>query len=125
MNHNSAGATPMKMQLEEYRGKMGRLTDAGALLRAIEGSGRDMRLPNLYLAPDTEHRLELKEYIDDEASSITLSNEEVATANLHDNLLTVRAKSVGQTTLTIVCSNKREYRLTVTVRSGASENGWF
>lgn len=125
MNHNSAGATPMKMQLEEYRGKMGRLTDAGALLRAIGGSGRDMRLPNLYLAPGTEHRLELREYIDDEASSITLSNEEVATANLHDNLLTVQAKSVGQTTLTIVCSNNREYRLTVTVRSGASENGWF
>ena len=62
MRHTSAGATPIKMNLADYRGKMGRLVDAGALLKAINGSGRDMRLPNIYLAPEQCHTLTLAEY---------------------------------------------------------------
>ena len=125
MNHTSAGATPTKMYLSEYRGKMGRLSDAGALLRAIDGSGRDMRLPNLYLAPNTSEKLALDSYIRSKAESVSVVNESIAKAELKNNELIVTALSVGQTALTLRCSDGEEHHITVTVREGASDNGWF
>lgn len=125
MNHTSAGATPTKMYLSEYRGKMGRLSDAGTLLKAIDGSGRDMRLPNLYLAPNTSERLALDSYIRSKAESVSVANESIAKAELKNNELIVTALSVGQTALTLRCSDGEEHHITVTVREGASDNGWF
>lgn len=123
MRHNSAGATPIKMNLEEYKGKMGRLVDAGALLKAIDGAGRDMRLPNLYLAPETTTVINLDEYNIVDAKSATVVNSNVAEVALQDNTLTVMAKSVGQTTLTVVAD--KSHTVTITVREGANDNGWL
>lgn len=123
MRHNSAGATPIKMNLEEYKGKMGRLVDAGALLKAIDGAGRDMRLPNLYLAPETTTVINLDEYNIVDAKSATVVNSNVAEVALQDNMLTVMAKSVGQTTLTVVAD--KSHTVTITVREGANDNGWL
>lgn len=123
MRHNSAGATPIKMNLEEYKGKMGRLVDAGALLKAIDGAGRDMRLPNLYLAPETTTVINLDEYNIVDAKSATVVNSNVAEIALQDNTLTVMAKSVGQTTLTVVAD--KSHTVTITVREGANDNGWL
>ena len=123
MRHNSAGATPIKMNLEEYKGKMGRLVDAGALLKAIDGAGRDMRLPNLYLAPETTTVINLDEYNIVDAKSATVVNSNVAEVALQDNTLTVMAKSVGQTTLTVVAD--KNHTVTITVREGANDNGWL
>lgn len=123
MRHNSAGATPIKMNLEEYKGKMGRLVDAGALLKAIDGTGRDMRLPNLYLAPETTTVINLDEYNIVDAKSATVVNSNVAEVALQDNTLTVMAKSVGQTTLTVVAD--KSHTVTITVREGANDNGWL
>lgn len=123
MRHNSAGATPIKMNLEEYKGKMGRLVDAGALLKAIDGAGRDMRLPNLYLAPETTMVINLNEYNIVDAKSATVVNSNVAEVALQDNTLTVMAKSVGQTTLTVVAD--KSHTVTITVREGANDNGWL
>ena len=123
MRHNSAGATPIKMNLEEYKGKMGRLVDAGALLKAIDGAGRNMRLPNLYLAPETTTVINLDEYNIVDAMSATVVNSNVAEVALQDNTLTVMAKSVGQTTLTVVAD--KSHTVTITVREGANDNGWL
>lgn len=123
MRHNSAGATPIKMNLEEYKGKMGRLVDAGALLKAIDGAGRDMRLPNLYLAPETTTVINLDEYNIVDAKRATVVNSNVAEVALQDNTLTVMAKSVGQTTLTVVAD--KSHTVTITVREGANDNGWL
>ena len=123
MRHNSAGATPIKMNLEEYKGKMGRLVDAGALLKAIDGAGRDMRLPNLYLAPETATVINLDEYNIVDAKSATVVNSNVAEVALQDNTLTVMAKSVGQTMLTVVAD--KSHTVTITVREGANDNGWL
>ncbi len=125
MNHTSAGATPMKMNLADYRGKMGRLSDATALLHAIEGSGRDMRLPNLYLAPESEVQLNLNSYIAEQAESVSTDDSTVAEATLSDNVLRVMANEIGQTCLTLRCSGGKSHTLTVTVREGANDNGWF
>lgn len=123
MRHNSAGATPLKMNLEDYKGKMGNLVDAGALLKAIDGSGRDMRLPNLYLAPDESVTLELTYYNIEDAESVKVGNSEIAKAVLEGNTLTITAKSEGQTTLTIEA--EKSYTATITVRKGANDNGWL
>jgi subtilisin family serine protease len=123
MRHNSAGATPIKINLEEYKGKMGNLVDAGALLKAIDGSGRDMRLPNLYLAPEESITLDLTYYNIEGAKSVNVANETIAEAQLDDNTLTLTAKSEGQTTLSIEAD--KSYTVTITVRKGANDNGWL
>ena len=123
MRHTSAGATPIKMNLEDYKGKMGRLVDAGALLRAIEGSGKLMRLPNIYLAPTESTTLSLRDYNIIDAQSATVADTTIAEVELKDNTLTVTAKCVGQTTLTVVAD--KSYSVTITVREGANDNGWL
>jgi subtilisin family serine protease len=123
MRHNSAGATPIKMNLKEYKGKMGRLADAGALLKAIDGAGRDTRLPNLYLAPEESLTLDLTYYNIEDAKGASVANEAIAEATLEGNNLTISAKTEGQTTLTIEAT--KSHTVTITVRRGASDNGWL
>ena len=123
MRHTSAGATPIKMNLEDYKGKMGRLVDAGSLLKAIEGSGRDMRLPNIYLAPNNSTTLTLSDYNIEAAKSAEVVNTAIAEAKLDGNTLTITAKSIGQTSLTVVAD--KSYSVTITVREGANDNGWL
>ena len=123
MRHTSAGATPIKMNLEDYRGKMGHLINAGALLKAIEGSGRDMRLPNLYLAPEESITLKLDDYNIREAKSATVVNSNVAEVKLEGNALIIKAKGEGQTALSVVAD--KTHTATITVRKGANDNGWL
>lgn len=123
MRHTSAGATPIKMNLEDYKGKMGRLVDAGSLLKAIDGSGRDMRLPNIYLAPNNSTTLTLSDYNIEAAKSAEVVNTAIAEAKLDGNTLTITAKSIGQTSLTVVAD--KSYSVTITVREGANDNGWL
>lgn len=125
MRHESAGATPLKMDLEGYRGKMGRLTDAGALLRAIEGAGRDMRLPNIVVAPNSTTTLDLTTYLSSAAKSAEVGSEMVATVTLQGNTLTITAKAEGQTSLTIACDDDAKHNATITVREGANDKGWL
>ena len=126
MNHTSAGATHIKMNLADYRGKMGRLVDAGALLKAIDGSGRDMRLPNLYIAPGDNAELDIYIYIGHQAKSVTVKDRAIAEATVLNNRLTVNALATGQTTLRIECVDGHSHTITVTVREGAqNDNGWL
>ena len=123
MRHTSAGATPIKMNLADYRGKMGRLVDAGALLKAIKGGGRDMRLPNIYLAPEQSVTLPLAKYGVVDATVAESENSAIAEVEVVDGNMRVTAKSVGQTKVMVVAD--KEYTITVTVREGASDNGWL
>ena len=123
MRHTSAGATPIKMNLADYRGKMGRLVDAGALLNAIKGSGRDMCLPNTYLAPGQSVTLPLAKYGVEGATKVEVENGAIAEAKLNNGNLEISAKSVGQTRITVKA--EEEHTIIVTVRKGASDNGWL
>lgn len=111
------------MNLADYKGKMGRLIDAGSLLKKIDGSGRNMRLPNIYLAPNESTTLSLGDYNIVEAKSATTTDIAIAEAMLEGDTLTVTAKGVGQTTLTVVAD--KSYSVTITVREGANDNGWL
>lgn len=123
MRHTSAGATPIKMNLADYRGKMGRLVDAGALLNAIKGGGRDMCLPNTYLAPGQSVTLPLAKYGVEGATKVEVENGAIAEAKLNNGNLEISAKSVGQTRITVKA--EEVHTIIVTVREGASDNGWL
>ena len=125
LRHESAGATPTKMNLAEYRGKMGRLVNAGALLKAIEGSGRDMTLPNICLSVGTTTKLNLDDYFATKATSVDVGNENIATAKLEGKILTIEALSEGQTLLTLTFSDGSTVASTITVRKSSNDNGWL
>ena len=125
MNHSSAGATPIKMNLEEYRGKMGRLIAAGALLHAIDGSGRPMRLPNLYIAPNDSSTLSVSAYVECDIESVSSADTTIAEAELKNDTLTIYGKGIGQPIITLQCTDGEKHTLTVTVRDGASDKGWL
>ena len=103
---------------------MGRLADAGALLKAIDGSGRDMRLPNLCIAPGATTTLNIADYITEEAANAEVANSEIATATIEAGVLTISAKSEGQTSLSVTTKSGTKHYATITVRAGA-DNGWL
>ena len=125
MRHTAAGATPVKMNLAEYRGKMGRLVDATALLKAIDGSGRDMRLPNICLAVGATQELNLGDYLTSEATNATIVNGVIATAELSGNTLIITAKCEGQTVLEVTTKEGATHKATITVRERVEDNGWL
>ena len=122
-NHTSPGATPTKIALGGYKGKMGRKVDAGALLKAIDGSGRDMRLPNIYIAPKSTYTLELGGYFVEKPTFAEVGNTAVATATLQGTTLAIKALSEGNTTLTITLEGGKSHTSNIIVRRGANDNG--
>ena len=140
-NHSSAGYSPVQMGLNEYRGKMGRLIDAGALLRAIDGTGNpdgkpagsDMRVPNITVAPGATTRIDLAKYFVEGESVfyiVKLASSTVADAAIVDDTkLVVTGIEPGTTTATIELHDKNSQIITkqaiaITVRK-VGDNGWM
>jgi hypothetical protein len=117
------------MNLNDYRGKMGTLVDAGALLRAIEGgAGRDMLVPNVIVAPGKVQTTDLTKYfVDGEklTCSVSGTNAAVATVKIVDNnQLVVTGVAAGATTATIKAGSYTR-TIAITVSKGGGENGWM
>lgn len=127
-NHTSPGFSVTNRDMSEYKGKMGRLIDAGALLRAIEGNGAEMKVPNIYIALGAVEKIDLSRYfIDGENLTYTCSTTDssIASSVISDTYLEMTGVSVGTTTATIKTSNGKEQIITVTVRKNAGNNGWM
>ena len=129
-NHSSPGSAAMKTELSKYKGKMGRLVNAGALLEAIGGgAGHDMKLPNVYLAPGKSQEIDLARFFvngEDLTYTAQAADNNVAVASVADTktVMTVTGVAEGFTTIDIVVDGKT-YCVTVTVRDGANSNGWM
>lgn len=127
-NHTSPGFSVTNRDLSEYRGKMGRLVDAGALLRAIEGNGSPMLVPNVYVAPGSVEELDLSRYFPNGEQltyTCTISDTSVASATINGTVLKVKGENTGSTTATIKTSAGKEQSIIITVRKGANSNGWM
>ncbi|MGN0190714.1 MAG: S8 family serine peptidase [Candidatus Cryptobacteroides sp.] len=130
-NHTSAGSSLTIMNLADYKGKMGRLVDAGSLLKTIadENVGSPMKLPNFYLAPESTRSISLDRYFDcttPAGFSVTSGNRDIVEADVDDRgVLTLRAKECGVTNITVTPSGGAAQTVSVTVRDGANENGWL
>lgn len=126
-NHSSPGSFATKTPLSQYKGKMGKLVNAGKLLKAIETTGRDMKVPNFYVAPEKSVTLDLARFFvngENLEYSYEILDNTVATAEMEGTVLTVNGKREGFTSLTIKV-NGTEHVVEVTVRNGANNNGWL
>jgi hypothetical protein len=127
------------MELASYRGKMGKMVDADALLRAIEDSntGAPMRLPNIYVqvasanetdTPDkSAQRIDLSKYFlsnDVTTYSFEIGDINIATATLDGTILTVTGLKTGTTTITVTVGGKSQ-TVSIIVRNSANQNGWM
>lgn len=127
-NHTVFGSPATKMDLKQYRGKMGGLVDAGALLRAVTDAGSDMKVPNIYITPNGETVVDLVRYFvggETLTYSASVSDSSVATVEVAGGKMKVKGLSVGTTTASVKASNGKEYTITITVRNNAGDNGWM
>lgn len=127
-NHTSYGASPTQMELTQYRGKMGRLIDAGALLNLIADNGTDMKVPNVYVAPGKTVTLDLATFFKNGESltySFSTADASIATASVSGTVVTVTGVATGSTTATVTASGSAAQTITITVRKNANDAGWM
>lgn len=128
-NHTFAGSPTTKMSLGAYVGKMGSgLIDAGLLLRNIEGSGSEMKVPNMYVALDKASELDFSRYfLDGEklAYTCTVEDSSLVTVSVSGSQLTVNGVKTGSTKATVKVSNGKQQTFTITVRKNAGDSGWL
>ena len=140
-NHATAGYSVVQMNLNDYRGKMGTLIDAGKLLRAIDGTGNvdgkpagsDMRVPNIVVAPGKEQTIDLAKYFvggENLDYIVKLASTTVVDVKIENNTqLVVVGIEPGVTTATIEVHNKNSQviaaqTIAITVRK-TDGNGWM
>ncbi len=126
-NHSSPGSAATKTDMSRYVGKMGRLVNAAALLRAVGGAGSDMKLPNIYLAPGETKEIDLARFFVDGENltySAVSADSGIAVASVRGCLLTVGGVAEGFTTIDVTVGDS-VHRIVVTVRDGANSNGWM
>lgn len=128
-NRLSAGASPTRVELSKYIGKMGAgLVDAGMLLNNIEGSGSDMVVPNIYVAESATSTLDLAYYfVNGETLTYTCTSSDpaIATVTVSGTLMKVSGVKTGAARIVVKVSNGSEQTITVTVRKKANDNGWM
>ena len=134
-NHSSAGYSVVQMNLNDYRGKMGTLVNAGALLQAIkDGAGSDMRVPNVAVAPGEVLTIDLAKYFVNGENFyyiVKLASTTVADAKIADNSqLVVTGIEPGVATATIEVHDENSQVITkqtiaITVRKNGNASGWM
>lgn len=129
-NHISpSGGSIYEMNLLNYVGKMGTgLADAAKLLNSIEGSGSDMKVPNVYVAEGNKSTINLAYYfVNGENLTYTCTSSDVAIATVAVNgtFMEVSGVKTGTTHATVKVSNGSEQTIAVTVRKNANDNGWM
>ena len=134
-NHSSAGYSVVQMNLNDYRGKMGTLVNAGALLQAIkDGAGSDMRVPNVAVAPGEVLTIDLAKYFVNGENFyyiVKLASTTVADAKIADNTqLVVTGIEPGVATATIEVHDENSQVITkqtiaITVRKNGNASGWM
>lgn len=119
------GSSPMmSINMNDFRGGMGYgQVNAYALLKAVEGSGVDMKFPNLYVAVGGQATAVPSMYMDGSSFSVTVSDTSVATAEIVDGKMIVKGLKTGQTEASV--TGVRTDRFIITVRESASGNGWL
>ena len=126
-NHSSPGSAATKTELTGYKGKMGRLVNAAELLKAIEGSGSEMRLPNIYITPGESAVVDLARYFkggEKLAYSAVVADTAIAEATVAGTCMTVKGIAAGFTVIEVSVDGN-VHHVMVTVRSGAGSNGWM
>ena len=127
-NHSSAGYSVVQMALNDYRGKMGTLIDAGALLKAIgDGAGSDMRVPNVTVTLGEVQQVDLARFFvngETLAYSVKGTDAAVAKVEVEGTMLMVTGVASGSTTATITAGEDTQ-TIVITVRKKGNHGGWM
>ena len=120
----------MQINMNDFKGKMGNgQVNAYALLKAVEGSGVEMTFPNIYVAEGGSSTVVPAMYfIDGETLTYSVSVQDASVAKVSDVVngkMTIEGLKAGQTSATIKTSNGKSQDFVITVRSGATGNGWL
>lgn len=114
----------MQISLDAFKGKMGSgQINAYGLLKAVEGAGTEMTFPNLYVAEGGQVKVSPSMYMDGKSFTVSVSDPEVASAEIRDGMMIVKGLKTGQTEASV--TGARTDRFVITVRSGANVNGWL
>lgn len=119
----------MQMTLGNYRNKMGAgQVNAEGLLKAIEGNGRPILFPNLYVPMGGSVALYPANYFVDGETltfNVQIDDPSIASYSITDGKMTVNGLAEGATKATITTSNGINQQFVITVRNGANSNGWL
>lgn len=126
-NHATVGAPATLINLTGRKGKMGKLVDTEALLKAIGNNGAEMKVPNIYVASGKSKTIDLSRYYvggEKLAYTCKVENEKIAATSVGGTMLTVEGKADGSTKATITAGGKSQ-TIIITVRKNAGDNGWL
>ena len=119
----------MQMNLSSYRNKMGAgQVNAEALLNAIEGAGRPVEFPNLYIPEDGEVTVIPAHYfLNGDALDFTMEIADASVASYvkDGRKMRVRGLRSGTTAASVTASDGSRQSFVITVRRGAHDNGWL
>lgn len=115
--------------LLSFRGNIGGLIDAQAVLANIDGSNfgaQPMRVPNVYVALDATETVNLNRIYADNvtATEFNVVDSSIAAVSLDNNQLKVKGTKVGTTKASVTNSDGKTQEFVITVRK-ATGNGWM
>lgn len=120
---------PMRMKLSDYKGKMGSgQVSAAALMEAIAGAGEKMHFPNLYIAVDKQLAVVPARYfVEGEKLSfeVSIADSAVAVCEKQGDKYLFKGLKSGSTKASVKASNGETHDFVITVREGATDNGWL
>lgn len=121
---------PASLELSRaYKGKMGAgQVNAAKLLEAVEGAGRPMTFPNIYVAVNATATVAPAMYFKEGASGFTVQVDaaDVASA-VYDSAtgrITFKGLSAGMTKAKVSAGGE-SFDFTITVRNSTGDNGWL
>lgn len=121
--------TYMQMDKGLYNGKMGTgQVNATMLLNAIDGSGTQLRFPNLYIAPGSEIATIPGNYFvggEKLTYTVSISDQAISTSAANGSKQIFKGLKEGTTKATITSSSGETHSFVITVRKGANGNGWL
>ena len=120
---------PRQMTLSSYRNQMGAgQINAERLLKAIEGAGRPIEFPNIYVPLGSEVTVIPANYFkngDAMTYTMQIADTEVASSTADGRKMKIRGLKSGSTQATVTASDGTVQSFVITVRKGADNSGWL
>lgn len=118
-----------QISLGDYNGRMGSgQVNAAKLLKAIEGSGKELTFPNLYIPLNGAVVVTPEIYFENGKTltyTFEIDNGAIASYSNSNGTHTVKGTAEGFTHATVRASNGKTQSFVITVRDAANGNGWL
>ena len=120
---------PMQLNIAPFKGQMGSgQVSAAKFLEAIEGAGSEMKFPNLYIASGGQVAVVPARYFvggDKLSFEVSIVDSSVASCEKQGAKYIFKGLKNGSTKASVKASNGETHSFVITVREGATDNGWM